>query len=361
MRDVDMSWKCVRIGSLVLLASAVAVAASESDWRARIAAGSKARVSTASFFGGTGAESFAGVVGCPEGGVLAYGNSWGPPFPAATVSAAVLGRDVPCDLPLFQGGTPGDDYPYDVPPAAYHAGRTGFFVRYAADLRRVEAVTRFGWGVATVDAALRPADGGLITAGMARDGFADAVKKQRAVIRRFPAGQGPAYGTVTYGDVLMPGDVYVARWRETLDGWDWVWLLEKHVDPPARLFEAPGGGIVFECRGVKRIRADGQSLDAISDPDAPSQTQGRFLAGVSPRSGNLLFAGWRLSRSGQKEWLGPLLEERGPDGEAVTRYYDWRAPPRPASPMPAICPMEASWLARRRVWGGPFSSAVRSM
>ncbi len=310
---------------LPALALAAAVAgASETEWRAKVAAGSKLRASAASYFGGAGAESFAGVVGCPGGGVLAYGNSWGPPFPPASVAPAVLGPDMPCNLPAFEGGTPGDDYPYDVPPSAYHAGRTGFLVRYAADLGRVEAVTRFGWGVATVDAALRTSDGGLVTAGMAREGFA-AVAKQASGVRRFPAGDGPGYGTVHYGGVPMPGDVYIGRWRDGLDGFVWVWILEKHVDPPPMLFEAPDAGVVFDCRGVKRASADGRSLEAVAAPVAASRTEGRFFAGVNPRSGSLLFAGWMLSTSGQKEWLGPLLEERGAGGTTAARYYDWRA------------------------------------
>jgi hypothetical protein len=51
----------------------------------------------------------------------------------------------------------------------------------------------------------------------------------------------------------------------------------------------------------------------------------RFFAGISPRTGAFLFAGWTFSVSGEREWWGPLVEERGPDGKVIGRYYDWRA------------------------------------
>lgn len=283
--------------------------------------GPKLRLSAASYFGGPGMESFSAVVCRPDGAIVACGNAWGPEFPAPST---VLGPEARRDLPLFSGGIPGDDWPYDMLPSAQHPNRTGFLVVYSADLKSATAVTRFGWGAATVDAAALTADGGLVTAGMAREGF-QAVAREAAKVNRLPAGRGPRYGVASCQNIVMPGDVYVARWRDDLKGFAWVWILEKHVDPPARLFVAGDGRVVFDCRGLKSIGADGGALTEIATPPMETESEGRFLAGVSPRNGALLVAGWTLSASGDREWLGPLVEERGAAGELRDRYYDWRA------------------------------------
>ena len=307
------------------LAGGSAFAASEAMLRVRVAKGPKMRLAAASCFGGKGAEVFDGVVSRKDGAVIAHGSSWGPPFPSKPVGPVVLGDGSPRGLPLFDAGAPGNDWPHDTLPSAHHPDRTGFLVSYSGNLQTVNAVTRFGWGVATVDAAVLTTDGGLVTAGMARDGFR-AVAAKAGRVKRLSPKAGPRYGAALYRDIAMPGDVYVGRWRDDLTGFDWVWILEKHVDPPARLFAAAAGLVVFECRGVKTISADGDSLSAVSVPSLNPQVEDRFLAGVSPRGGSLLFAGWVRSRSGSEEWLGPLVEERDGAGKFLRRYYDWRAP-----------------------------------
>jgi len=293
-------WRAFVLGLALAGAATAGPAPAEVAVRAQVAAGPKLRATAVVNFGGAGTEHFAGVLSRPNGEILAFGNSWGPPFPG---TAHVLGADAARDVPLFSGGTPTDEMPLEVLPGAEHPNRTGFLVAYAPDLKSVKGVTRFGWGVATVDAAVLLPDGGLVTAGMAREGFTAVAGKAH----RLP-GQGP-----------KGADVYVARWRDDLQGLAWVWVLEQHGTAPARLYSGSDGRVVFDCGGVKTISADGATLTPMELP-APMANEERFLRGVNPKSGALLLAGW--TRSGKPEWFGPLVEER--DGARATRFYDWR-------------------------------------
>jgi hypothetical protein len=322
-----MNGKRTVCAGLLGLLTAVALAGPpplEIGYRKRIERGPKLRFAAATYFGGAGAESFAGVVCRGDGTAIAYGNAWGIPSSPAAAAPVVLGPDAARDLPLFAAGMPGGDWPHDALPSAYHPNRTGFLVAYSPDLAAVTAATRFGCGVATVDAAVLTSDGTLITAGSARQGF-DALAKGAGYSHRLPPAAAAGYGTVAYGDVTLPGDVYVAAWRPDFKGFAWVWVLEKHVNPPAQLFVAGDGRVAFECRGLKVVAADGRSLQSVSLPAAAPNAEDRFLAGAGGSDGGFLFAGWTLSKSGSKEWMGPLVERRGSDGALLARYYDWRA------------------------------------
>jgi hypothetical protein len=300
-----MTWWRLLVLSLALASTATAgPLPSEVAVRAEVAEGPKLRVAAVVNFGDTGTEHFAGVLGRANGEIVALGNSWGPPFPA---QATVLGPDRAREVPLFNGGTPTDEFPLEALPAVDHPNRSGFLVVYSPDLKSVNGVTRFGWGVATVDAAVLLPDGGLVTAGLARDGFAAVAGNAQ----RWP-GRG-RQGT----------DVYVARWRDDLKGLAWVWVLEQHSSVPARLYAGPDGRVVFDCGGVKAISADGAKLTEIPLP-ASQEDEDRFLRGVNPKSGALLLAGWTRSRRREPDWFGPLVEERAADGQRPVRFYDWR-------------------------------------
>jgi len=311
--------------ALALATSVVAGPTPERVLRAGVAGGPKMRLAAASFFGGAGTETFNGVLRDSDGAPIAYGNAWSGPFSIGGVEPVVLGPDKAHGLPLFSGRTPTNDWPHDILPSEYHPDRTGFLIRYSDDLSAVEHAARFGWGAATIDAAALTRDGGLVTAGIARDGFA-AVAKAAGQVKHLPPRKTLYHGTVSYRDVKMSGDVYVARWRADRKGLDWVWILEKHVDPPKRLFLSADGRVVFNCRGVKWISPDGGSLGELPfSHERDSLNEYRFFAGISPRTGTFLFAGWTFSRSGGSEWWGPLVEERNVEGKVVGRYYDWSA------------------------------------
>lgn len=295
-------WRPLALALALAGAATAGPVPAEVAFRSQVAAGPKLRVAAVVNFGGAGTEHFAGVLRRPNGEILAFGNSWGPPFPG---TPQVLGADTARDVPLFSGGTPTDEMPLEVLPGAEHPNRTGFLVAYAPDLKSVKGVTRFGWGVATVDAAVLLPDGGLVTAGMARVGFA-AVAEQAGQSKRVP------------GRGVKGNDVYVARWREDLEGLAWVWVLEQHGTVPARLFCGSDGRVVFDCGGVKTISADGATLTPLELPAARANEE-RFLRGVNPKSGAVLLAGW--TQSHKPDWFGPLVEER--DGPRATRFYDW--------------------------------------
>jgi len=295
-------WRPLVLGLALAGAATAGPAPAEVALRAQVAAGPKLRVAAVVNFGGAGTEHFAGVLSRPNGEILAFGNSWGPPFPG---TATVLGADMAREVPLFSGGTPTDESPLEVLPAAEHPNRTGFLVAYGPGLKSVTGVTRFGWGVATVDAAVLLPDGGLVTAGLARAGFG-AVAEKTGKLKRLP------------GRGATGSDVYVARWREDLKGLAWVWVLEQHGTAPARLYSGSDGRVVFDCGGVKTISADGATLAPIELPVARANEE-RFLRGVNPKSGALLLAGWTQAR--KPDWFGPLVEERA--GARATRFYDW--------------------------------------
>lgn len=292
------------------------------DWHKRVTQGPKMDITAATFFGAAGVEEFVGVAADPEGRIVAYGNSWGPPFPD-TVAPRVIGIDQLWNVPLYVPGTEVDRKGRPQPPPATNPNRTGFLVFYSRDLTQVQEIVRFGWGVASITAGCVMRDGRVVIAGAATRNFrrvaegADAMHVQ-------PRGEGDAFGPVEYEGVIGPGDVYVAGLSRDLKKLEWVWILEGHRHGPTRMYEGAEGEAVFECLGIHAISADGARLRHIM-PWGGSHQRRMFL-GVSPVDGTLMTGGDEHMHTGREPWRRPKLRLFAPDGSLQTRLYDWHGP-----------------------------------
>jgi len=286
----------------------------------RLKKGPKFTMERATFFGGPGAEEFVAVTMAPSGQIVAVGNSWGPPFPAKD-AVEVLGVDQLWDVPTFPYGSerarrpPGD-----------HPNRTGFLVFYDHGLSEVERVLRFGWGTASISAAVPLRNGGMVIVGNATQRFAGLIPEGVPVRRHEapePSKRGDV-GPIDYEGVLLPGDVYVARLSEDLATIEWAWILEGHRRAPNKIFEGRDGETVFNCRGIKRVSADGEALDSF-DGTALGRVGGRFR-GVYPEDGSILAGGYYMTGTGREPWKMPFLQVYEPDGSPRTGYYYWYGP-----------------------------------
>ncbi len=296
----------------------------------RLKKGPKFDIAAATFFGGPGVEEFTGVTTHPDGRIVAIGNSWGPPFPA-DVQPTVIGTDQLWNLPLYPGGEVLDDRGRVAPPANDHPNRTGFMVFYQPDLTAIDRVVRFGWGTANINTclALRSGDGVIIT-GNATQRFAGLID-DGVPVRRVPRPEierekdRKHWGPVRYGDVVLPGDVYVAKLSPELDSIEWVWLLESHKDAPDRLFEGRDGQIFFLTHGrLKRIHDDGAAMSGFDGTDL-----GRFqwyFRGVHPESGKILAGHYWMRGTGREPWKRPFMYIFDAEGNAETGFFPWPGP-----------------------------------
>ncbi len=307
-------------------AAAAAIVAAEPQllsneaWHKKFSVERVMQISAATFFGAGGVERFDGVSFASDGRILAFGNSWGEPFPRKPVPD-VIGTDQPWDVPLYAPGMDRDAQGDPVGPLDINPNRTGFFVLYSADLSKVQKVVRFGWGAGSIDAVLaRRGAGGVVLAGTATGRFSVPA----ATVNTLKPGDDiNFYGRTVYEHIVNPGDVYVGQLNRGLTGFEWIWILQAHQRPPKALFEAPDGSVVFDCVGIKRITANGRALQELPCRTVLDAADERFLAGVHPVNGNLIFGGARISRNRFQSWRAPLLEQHSADGEFQRRYYDW--------------------------------------
>ncbi len=287
----------------------------------RVRRGADLQLVAATFFGGEGVEEFVGVTTTPDGRIVATGNSWGPPFPA-DLPLRRLGTDSPWDVPLYVPGTEQDRRGRPQAPPATNPNRTGFLVFYDADLTRIEQVVRFGWGLASITASHAMSDGSLVIAGLATRNFRTVAREARA-LHIEPQPEGDRYGVIEYEGQILPGDVYVARMSPDLETIEWVWILEGHRRAPDRLFEGEDGNVLFHSHRVLRILADGSEIQDVMHRAGGGR--GRFL-GVHPRDGTLLFGGDQHMGTGREPWRKPILLTYTPEGELLSRVYDWDGP-----------------------------------
>jgi hypothetical protein len=291
-------------------------------WHDRIRQGPKMDIVAATFFGTESPEEFLGVTVDADDRIVAYGNSWGPPFPKHD-STRIVGADhEPWAVPLYPPGMEKGQRGKVRAPYESHPNRTGFLVTYAPDLSRIERVWRFGWGVATVSAAEYMDDGGLIIAGRATKRF-DPIASAAGLTKTFPGGATDGYGGVLYEGNLQPGDCYVGKLKADGSGFEWVWLLRAHRTPPERLLKGPRGAIVFTCHTLRLLAADGTDMRELSTP-----SRGRkLLLAISPAADFVLMGGTEddPAGTGRESWRRPLLALHGLDGAERSRYYDWPA------------------------------------
>jgi hypothetical protein len=288
-------------------------------------------IKRAGFFGAGGIEEFTGITSLPGGDIVAFGNSWGAPFPDDP-KPFVLGTENAVDLPLFPKGLDKDGKGRALPPPERHPNRTGFVVQYAPDLSRIVSVMRFGWGVATVDAGVAGKDGGLIVAGAASSHFDGVAKDAKAKRVAQPNDPARCFGPLIFESARLAGNVYVGRLNANRTGFDWVWVLDGYRTPPVRLHPAPDGGVVFESNyEIFRLAADGSACTSLGVLTTPARGANVAVAGVSPDSGAILVAGGRVHNHEREAHLGtrfssvvePALDLLSPDGKLASRLYHW--------------------------------------
>jgi hypothetical protein len=288
----------------------------------KAAQGDKLQVVAATFFGGTGIEEFLDAGGLPDGTIVAFGNAWGPEFPA-TPPATVLGKGQHRKVnPYGASGKGGDrSLRTDSPDMA------GMIVLYGSKLETIRKVVRFDWGVASLSAGLVGRDGkSLFTAGRCTDAFRDVAKSAKVFKTQ------PAAGTTSTGrkprtepsaSADAPRDVYVAKWNATADKLEWVWIFEGQRQPPERLWVTDAGELYADANGLWRISADGQTARRIGD--AVSTGTAEYL-GVDPKDGSFYFGGDRNTNTGYQPWRQPYLYKFDNTGKKLWRMWEW--PPR---------------------------------
>lgn len=301
-------------------------------WVKKFAKGPKATLARATFFGGKGHEEFSGVVVLPDQRVAVYGNTWGPPFPD-NPKPRVLGLDSPWDVPLNPPGLEFDKRNRPRPPEANNPNRTGFIAIYSPDLSKLESVTRFGFGLASITAARQMSDKSFVISGLCTNNFRSIAKKAKQHhIEPRPA-DNPRYGPYEYAGETFPGDSYVAKLSPDLSTIEWVWIFEGFRKPPSRIVEGKDGLVIAALMGSKRIyfvTADGSKATPFEWKDRKNLKLGRSLQfeflGANPVDSTLLFGGDHQSGTGQEPWRKPICVGVTPEGYMAWRVYDFDGP-----------------------------------
>lgn len=290
-------------------------------WHQRLKKGPKMDISAATFFGAAGHEEFVGVTETSQGRIVAYGNSWGPPFPE-TVAPTVLGSDSTWQVTFFPPGKEKDEEGKLLPTPESNPNRTGFILFYSDDLARIEKVVRFGWGVASITAAEIMSDNSVMIAGTATRNFR-TVADSADLLKTYPKRRYAGYGPYQYDGTVQPGDCYVAKLDQDLKRFEWIWIFEGHRVPPERLYEGPDGVVVFECRTLKCITPDGRKMKEIMKIFSTAR---RMFCGISPLDGNILVGGDYHHSTGREPWRKPVLDLYSFNGKPYARFYDWHGP-----------------------------------
>jgi hypothetical protein len=309
------------VGALVLGLAACAWAGRHEEFTRKAADGPKMQVLAATFFGSDGIEEFVAAEGTAGGGVVAFGNAWGPRF-ADAPRPEVLGRGRHAGLQPYATGKGGRALRPEDPDVA------GMIVIYAPGLKSIVKVTRFDWGVASISTGAVSRDGkALLVAGRCTESFralaraAGLAKSQPAPAPDSRRRRGePAVGPYAYDGVSCTGDVYVMRLAPTTNRIEWVWVLEGHQTPPARLWQDDRGAVYFEVHGVTRIAADGAVLTKLTQKGSGGQVG---LRAVDPADGSFFIGGDRNSSTGREPWRQPFLYKFDPTGTKVWTMWEW--------------------------------------
>ncbi len=274
----------------------------------KAAQGPKMKLVAATYFGGEGMEEFLAARTFPDGTIAAFGNAWGPEFPGSPVVLGKGGhRKLKATVTDAKGKT---SLPMENPDIA------GMVVFYSADLRSIQKVLRFDWGVASLSAAAVTDDGkGLIVAGRSTAAFR-ALAKNPHTRPEPPAKDG---GPLEYEGVSLTGDVFVARLSP--EGVvEWAWVFEGYRHPPGELWVDHAGNVYADLRGMTRISADGSVAEVVVTETGGRQA--KYLA-VDPADGACFYGGDRNTNTGKEPWRQPYLYKFGPKGEKLWKLWEW--------------------------------------
>jgi len=292
------------------------------------AGGEEMRVVSATYFGSADAEQFVDAGPAAGGGVVAFGNAWGPRFPSPPEAprAVVLGPDE------HRGTDPFIERKNKRLPDPASPDAAGMIVFYAPGLARIDRVVRFGWGVATIESAVVAADGGLIVSGRCSEAFRGLVPAAKVLPlpradaepekgKKNKRRRGPQFGPYEHKGVRLTGDVYVARLSPDASRFEWAWVLEGLRTPPVELYVDRAGRVSFQCNGVKRIVDGGAALDQLSDKGWADAAAG--LRGVDPQTGDYFMGGDRNTHTGREPWRQPYLRRHNADGTQQWSLWGW--------------------------------------
>lgn len=295
----------------VLWVSTVAQAGRYEQFTQKAAQGPKMKAVNATYFGSEGIEEFTAAAAPANGGVIAFGNAWGPQFPTQP-KPVVLGQGEHRGLKAVTERK-GKKVPDDTCP-----DKAGMIVYYGPDLTRILRVVRFDWGVATISAGILSGDGkGLVIAGRCSDAFRELAREAK-VMKTLPAQDGRRWGPYKVDGVEVSGDTYVARMNPVTNKLEWVWIFEGHREPAWYLKTDGDGNIYFQCRGSKRIAADGAVLAKLYDKTTGDKVGIRAVE----EDGEFWFGGDRNTNTGREPWRQPFLYKYDATGnqKLVTLY-----------------------------------------
>ncbi|MCH8513169.1 MAG: hypothetical protein LAT83_16170 [Kiritimatiellae bacterium] len=283
----------------------------------RKAAGHEAYLNpvAATFFGSESHEEFVDVGAMPDGSILAFGNAWGPEFPDQP-TPHVIGQGTHRGLDPSGGGRMREDIAEPDALPRHNPDVAGMFVRYNDDLTEILSVTRFDWGLASLESGRVTPEGKLVVTGRATSAFRELAASSPHFHEHDPA-QGGNTGALTFEGERVPGDVFIAQLDPETWSMDWVWIFPGYRNPP-ELHVDHEGNYVFSARGWWRLGAEGRPLSEIERTGGSNR-----LLGVSPKDGSLLAGGHNNPGTGREPWWRPYLHGFSPDGEFLWEVYGW--------------------------------------
>ncbi len=285
------------------------------------------KVVAATFFGGEGAEEFVAVDVLPDGTIVAMGNAGGPKF-TAPLKPRVLGEGNHRGLEAIATDRKGrKSLARENPDAA------GMVVFYKPQLRGIEKIARFDWGVANIETGAVTRDGkGILLAGRCTGAFDSVTRHADSVkIEPQPAGpqggrkkrrRGPNFGPYKYDGVEVSGDVYVMRISAKTASPEWVYILRGFRRPPEQLWVDLEGNVFFEAYGVRAISKDGKSMKHITGGGWGGKVG---LRAVNPKTGEYYYGGDRNTNTGREPWRQPFLYKYDVKGNKIWTAWEWNS------------------------------------
>ncbi len=278
----------------------------------------------ATFFGSPSHEEFVSVGSQKDGTLVAFGNAWGPHFPASP-KPTILGKGMWYEVSPWSDEDKIDPVNPDQRPHGDYVNKAGMIVFYSPDLQTIRRVVKFDWSVATIGSAMVAKDDGLIIAGSCTKHFDDFVKSADAV-NTVPCpenvfdrrGRRRVYGPYYYKNIRVSGDSYVAKLSPDGSRLLWVWIFKGHRSAPSSMSVDHENAVLINLRGMRRITADGKKIS-----DFPFHPGRIGLLAVSPRDGKVVVGGDHNSGTGREPWRRPTLKLYGPDHKQRWEAYHW--------------------------------------
>jgi hypothetical protein len=276
--------------------------------------GGAVQVSAATFFGGSGDDTFIGGGFLNDGTILGVCNVVDLGF-AGGVSQAVLGKD-PQKMPQTAPAGP----VVGKARAPLDARNTVALVRYSADLKALREIVRLPWGSVWGYKMMSSPSGAIYLNGMALANFdlvrgaagkVHVVPNPEALAKANELGRAPAE------------DSYLLRLSPDLKRIEWL-VVFKHVGIE---FGFQGGEKALVWCGPKRymvVDPAGQVSDGPTIKDNIRENRWRFA--VNPVDGSFYHGGDYQSGTGFEPYRNPWLHRIDPNGKCRWTAWNWSGP-----------------------------------